>query len=322
MTKRTKKLLLSGALLMLIVVLSGCMRYDAAGMPTGIIYEYLVVPTQIAIHWLADLFGGSYGLAILAITIIVRIIIFPLNISQQKKTMSQQIKMSGVQPAISEIQAEIKEAKDPQEKQELQDELVQIYKENNISVMGGLGCLPLLIQLPIFTALFQAINLAPEIKASTFLGIGLGGRSILLAVLAGVVTYFQSALMMVTMPEEQKKQSKSMMLMNPIMILFFSLTGPAGLSLYWIAGGLIAVVQQYIINEYYKPKLEAEMAATHGPQKMVKRKPKTKRATPAQPTAPKAPSSSPFGTKSSSGTKSGKGRNAGKQRRNLPEDES
>ena len=253
MKKRTKKLLLSAALLMLIVVLSGCMRYDASGAPTGVIYEYLVVPTHIAIHWLSDLFGGSYGVATLAITIITNLIIFPLKISQQKKSMTQQIKMSGVQPAINEIQAEIKETKDPQEKQELQDELVALYKDNNISVMGGLGCLPLLIQLPIFTALFQAINLAPEIKASTFLGIGLGGRSILLAIIAGVITYFQSSLMLVTMPEEQKKQSKSMMLMNPIMILFFSVTGPAGLALYWIAAGLVSVIQQYIINQYLSP---------------------------------------------------------------------
>lgn len=315
MKTRTKKLLLSTSLLSIMVFLSGCMRYDSDKNPVGLVYEYLVVPTQFAIGWLANLFGGSYGLAILAITILVRLLIFPLNISQQKKTMTQQIKMSGVKPVIDEIQAEIKQSKDPAEKQDLQNELVAIYKENDISVMGGIGCLPLLIQLPIFTALFQAVSLSPEIKASTFLGISLGDRSIIIAVLAGIVYYAQSVLMMQGMPENQRQQSRSMMLMNPLMILFFSLTGPAGLALYWLAGGLIAVIQSYFINQYYKPKLEAQMAEKYGPQEMVKRKPKVstrKDVTPSQPR--RAPSNSPFSTKSSqSGKKKGSGRNAGKQ---------
>src|SRR5699024_162759 len=142
------------------------------------------------------------------------VIIFPLNISQQKKTITQQIKMSGVKPVLDEIQAEMKATDDPQEKQELQNELVEVYRENDISLMGGIGCLPLLIQLPIFTALYQAVSLSPEIKASTFLGISLGERSIILAILAGIVYYAQSVLMMAGMPEEQKKQSRTMMLMN------------------------------------------------------------------------------------------------------------
>lgn len=313
MKTRIKKLLLSSALLSMMVFLSGCMRYDSNKNPIGFVYEYLVVPTQLAIGWLANLFGGSYGMAIIAITVLMRVLIFPLNLSQQKKTMTQQIKMSGVKPVIDEIQAEIRETKDPEEKQNLQNELVAVYKENDISVMGGIGCLPLLLQLPLFTALFQAVSLSPEIKASTFLGISLGEKSIILAVLAGIVYYAQSVLMMQGMPEEQRKQSKSMMLMNPLMILFFSLTGPAGLALYWLVGGAIAVVQSYITNQYYKPKIEAEMASKHGPQKMVTRKAKP-RKTVNSATVRKAPSNSPFSKKTSNhGRNSGKGRNAGKQ---------
>ena len=313
MKKRSKKLLLSSTLLAMMVFLSGCMRYDSGGNPTGMIYEYLVVPTQQAIVWLANIFGGSYGFAIIAITILVRLVIFPLNLSQQKKTITQQIKMAGVKPVMDEIQREMKETDDPAEKQELQTELMSVYRDNDISMLGGIGCLPLLIQLPIFTALFQAVNLSPEIKNSTFLGIQLGQRSILLAILAGIVYYAQSVLMMQGMPEEQKKQSRSMMLMNPLMILFFSLTGPAGLSLYWLAGGVIAVAQSYITNQYYKPKLEAELAAKSGPVKQVKRKPKRKDVTPAA-ARKTGPSNSPFAKKTNSG-KQGKGRNAGKQKR-------
>lgn len=314
MKKRTKRVLLSSSLLFLMIFLSGCMRYDSAGNPTGVIYEFLVVPTQQAIVWLANLFGGSYGFAIIAITILVRLIIFPLNISQQKKTIVQQIKMAGVKPVMDEIQREMKETNDPAEKQELQTELMQVYRDNDISMLGGIGCLPLLIQLPIFTALFQAVNLSPEIKNATFLGIELGERSILLAILAGIVYYAQSVLMMQGMPEEQKKQSRSMMLMNPLMILFFSLTGPAGLSLYWLAGGVIAVVQSYFTNQYYKPKLEAELEAKNGPVKKVTRQKKRKDVTPVS-TRKSTPSNSPFAKKNNVKRNSGKqnGRNTGKQ---------
>ena len=316
MKTKTKKFLLSSSLLSMIIFLSGCMRYDDAGDPTGLIYEYLVVPTENLIEWLAGTFNGNYGLAIIIVTIIIRMIIFPLNISQQKKTMTQQIKMSGVKPVLDEIQHEIRTSKDPVEKQELQNELVEVYKENDLSVMGGMSLLPLLIQLPVFTALFQAIRLNNNIQTATFLGISLGERSILIAILAALVYYMQSLVMMSSMPDEQKKQSRMMMMMNPLMILFISVGSPAGLGLYWLVGGIIAVAQSYLINTFYKPKLEAEMEEKYGPQKKVTRKPKRRQVNnPNQKTKSyKASSNSPFDKKNKNVKR--KGRNSGKQRRN------
>ncbi|WP_027107749.1 membrane protein insertase YidC [Lacticigenium naphthae] len=313
MKKRTKKLLLSTSLLSLMLFLSGCMRFDDSGDPTGFVYDNLVVPTQEVIIWLADSLGGSFGLAIIVITIVVRLTILPLGLSQQKKTTTQQVKMGSVKHITDEIQAEMKAAQTPEEKQELQKELMQVYSENNINPMGGIGCLPLLIQLPIFTAMFQAINLSQEIAQSTFFGISLGERSILLAVLAGAVYYLQSRVMMAGMSEEQKQQSKTMMLLSPVMILFFSLTGPAGLSLYWLAGGIVAIIQSYITNNYYKPKIEADIREKQGDTTQVTRKkseslPKRKDVTPPR---NKRNAKSTFETKDNS-----KGRNAGKQQKN------
>lgn len=311
MKKRHKKVLLSGLLMSLMIFLSGCMQYDQQGNPEGFIYEYLVIPTQQFIVWLAELFGGNYGLAIIAITIIVRLIILPLSLNQQKKSTIQQAKMSTVKPVTDEIQAEIKATDSQEEQQELQAELMEIYRENNINLMGGLGCLPLLIQLPIFTALFQAINLSEEIASATFLGISLGDSSILLAILAGGVYYLQSLVMMKGMPEEQRKQSRMMTLMSPLMILFFSLSGPAGLSLYWLAGGIIAVIQTYITNRYVKPRIEAEVKEKQGPKKIERKRKKKPATTISTPSSTKKTnrSQSPFDTKS------GQGRNAGKQQR-------
>src|SRR5699024_7240945 len=113
--------------------------------PTGFIYEYLVVPTGKAIVWLAESLGGNYGLAIIVITIIVRIIILPLNFSQMRKSMIQQEKMKYIKPDLDDIQRRQKEATNQEEKAEISQEMMALYKDNNISMTGGIGCLPLLI---------------------------------------------------------------------------------------------------------------------------------------------------------------------------------
>lgn len=323
MKNRTKRWLLSGGMLSIVLFLSGCMRVDESGNPTGgfsqFLYDYLVLPTQQFIEILADFFG-SYGLAIIAITIIVRILILPLSIKQQRSTLEQQAKMATVKPVTDEIQAEMKETDNAQEKQELQAEMMEIYKENDVNMLGGLsGCLPLLIQLPVFTAMFQAIRMSESIQNASWLGINLGERSIFLAVLTGIVYYIQTRVMQAGMPEEQRKQSSTMMLMNPIMILMFSITGPAGLTLYWFAGGFVAIGQSLITNLYYKPKLEREMEKKHGGKPIIKRKKPKRKTVQATETDTKnikqAPSSkdrrrnqSPFEQKDR--------RNTGKQKRN------
>ncbi|MFC6463818.1 membrane protein insertase YidC [Marinilactibacillus sp. GCM10026970] len=282
MKNRAKKWILSLGMLSLVVFMSGCIRIDqSTGEPAGnisqFLFDYLVLPTQQFIELLNSLLG-SYGLAIIAITIIVRILILPLSIKQQRTTLEQQVKMSVVKPAADEIQAEMKESTDPRQKQELQAELMELYRENNVNMLGGVaGCFPLLIQMPVFTAMFQAIRMSESIQNATFLGIELGTPSILLALLTGAVYYAQSRVMLLGMPEEQRKQSNTMMLMNPIMLMVISFTSPAGLGLYWMVGGFVAIAQSAITTFYYKPKIQAELKEKHGEVQVVARKPKARK---------------------------------------------
>jgi YidC/Oxa1 family membrane protein insertase len=97
-------------------------------------------------------------------------------------------------------------------------------------------------------------------------------------VLTGVLYFIQTKVMQAGMPEETRKQTGAMMYMSPVMILIFSITGPAGLTLYWFAGGFVAIGQSLITNLYYKPKLEKEMEKKHGGKPVIKRK-KRKRKT-------------------------------------------
>lgn len=304
--KNFKKLLLSGTLLSAMVFLSGCMGNDADGNPSGMIYELLVVPTQKIIIQLADLFGGSYGWAIIAITLVVRLLILPLNLSQSKKSIIQQEKMALIKPEMEEVQKKQKSAVTAEEKAAAQQELMSLYKDNNMSMLGGIGCLPLLIQMPIFTAMFQAISLSTEISNSTFLGFSLGDRNIALAIAAGAVYFVQSYVSMIGIPEEQKKQMKTMMYVSPLMILMVSFTSPAGLGLYWFVGGIFAVFQTIITNFIYKPRIKAQVEA-EAKKRPAKPKRTIKQAEPVN--------QQTKALNQSSNNKNVRGRNAGKQQK-------
>lgn len=295
-----KRWVLSGGMLSLLLFLSGCMRIDQeTGQPAGgfsqLMYDYLVIPTQQFLEWMAQT-TGSYGLAIIVLTIVIRVLILPLGMRQQRSMMEQQLKMSTIKPVTDEIQKEMKETEDPREKQELQAELMEVYRDNDMSMFGQLsGCLPMLIQMPIFIAMFHAIQNSESIAQATWLGISLGERSILLGVLTGAIYYIQTKLMHVGMPEEQRQQQggAAMTLMTPVMMLFFSVTGPAGLALYWFAGGFVAIAQSLLTNLYYKPKMEAELKEKHGEQKLVERKRQPKKKEEKDTSVPtKAPSAS------------------------------
>ncbi|MFY9901469.1 MAG: membrane protein insertase YidC [Trichococcus sp.] len=306
--KLKKKLLLSAEMMALLVVLTGCMQYDENKNPTGFIYDYLVVPTGKLIVMLAEMLNGNYGLAIIVITIIVRLAIMPLNFSQIKKTMVQQEKMKYIKPELEDIQFRQKNAQSPEEKAAVSQEMMALYKENNISMTGGVGCLPILIQMPIFTAMYQAVNLTPEISASTFLGINLGVSSPLLAILAGVAYVIQGYVSTIGMPQETKSQMKSMMLMNPIMILMFSWSSPAGLALYWLAGGIFAAAQTALQNHMIKPKIQKQV------EDEMKDRPVKKNVKMAKPASDSAPTQAVKALSAKNQQTDGKkGRNAGKQ---------
>lgn len=306
--KLKKKVLLSAEMMSLLVVLTGCMQYDENKNPTGFIYDYLVVPTGKLIVMLAEMLNGNYGLAIIAITIIVRLAIMPLNFSQIKKTMVQQEKMKYIKPELEDIQFRQKNAQTPEEKAAVSQEMMALYKDNNISMTGGVGCLPILIQMPIFTAMYQAVNLTPEISASTFLGINLGVSSPLLAILAGVAYVIQGYVSTIGMPQETKSQMKSMMLMNPIMILMFSWSSPAGLALYWLAGGIFAAAQTALQNHMIKPKIQKLV------EEEMKDRPVKKNVKMAKPASSSAPAQAVKALSATNQQTDGKkGRNAGKQ---------
>ncbi|WP_125981394.1 membrane protein insertase YidC [Loigolactobacillus iwatensis] len=312
--KQSKRLLTYGGLFtVLTLFLSACSnqqihRTPPTGFLYGPIYKFLGLPMQHLITWIAKLFGNppNYGWAILIITLVVRLILLPLMLSQSKKSTRQQQKMAAIKPQMDDIQKRQKAAQTNEERTAISQEMMTLYKDNGVSMTGGIGCLPLLIQLPVFSALYMAIQYDPVLFKSTFMGISLGQTNLVITILATLTYVIQGYISLIGLPESQKQQMKTMMLMSPAMTFFISLASPAGLGLYFLAGGLLAILQTVITNFYYMPKIKAEVAEE------LKKNPPKQVVKPVEETA--KPAAKPKKVAAKSNTNSNqKNRNSGKQ---------
>ena len=213
-----------------------------------------------AIKYFANDQGLGFGMGIIIVTIIVRLIILPLGIYQSWKATLHSEKMNALKHVLEPHQTRLKEATTQEEKLEAQQALFAAQKEHGISMLGGVGCFPILIQMPFFSAIYFAAQHTEGVADSSFLGIALGSPSMLLVALAGVLYYLQSILSLHGVEDEmQREQLKKMIYMSPLMIVVFSLFSPASVTLYWVVGGFMMILQQFIVNYVVRPKLRKKV---------------------------------------------------------------
>ncbi len=182
----------------------------------------------------------NYGLAIILLTIVIKLVLYPLT----QKQMKSMLAMQQLQPKIKEIQDKWK-SKDPKKAQE---QVMQLYKENNVNPAAG--CLPLLIQMPILIALYRSLWNFQYVNAAhaSFIWVqNLSNKDpyYILPLLAGVTTYLQSKLTTNSTDPTQKMMLYTM----PVFIGWISATVPAGLALYWATFNVASAVQQYFVNK-------------------------------------------------------------------------
>jgi len=184
----------------------------------------------------------NYGLAIVFLTTLIKLVLYPLSLKQ----MHSVAVMQKLAPQIKEIQTKYKE-KDPQK---MQKKMMELYQEHNVNPLSG--CLPLLIQFPILIALYKALLHLfnePDLAHANFLWISnlgiKGDPFFILPILAGVSTYFQTRMTMTANDPTQKMMLYTM----PLFIAWICTTVPAGLALYWTVFNILGIVQQYFINK-------------------------------------------------------------------------
>ena len=182
-----------------------------------------------------DKYVGNFGISIIIVTIIIKILLLPLTLKQDKSMKE----MKKLQPELEKIKQ-----KYANDKQMLNIKTMELYKEHKVNPLGG--CLPLLLQLPILFALFGVLRNGIIPKDSSFLWLKLSVPDpfYVLPVLNGAVSFFQQKLMG---SADSNPQMKNMMYIFPIMMIMFSLKMPSGLQLYWLTSSILAVVQQYFI---------------------------------------------------------------------------
>ncbi len=204
----------------------------------------LLVPTLNFFHSVIP----NYGVAILLLTLLVRIIFWPLT---HKSTVSMK-KMQELQPKLKEIQAKFKD-----NPTKMQQETWACYKENKVNPLSS--CLPMLIQIPVFIALFTVLRCAVELRYAPFLWIvdlsepenlffgmipyigSLNILPILMAATMALQTYL-------TPSAGDPAQQKMMLIMMPIMMLFMFYSFPSALSLYWTVSQVLSIVQMMMIR--------------------------------------------------------------------------
>lgn len=256
---KLNRILLSGLALSVLVSLSGCVGRDSHGNPKGMIWDTIGKPMSYFIDYFANHMGLGFGLSIIIVTIIVRTIILPLGLYQSWKASYQSEKMAYLKPIFDPINQRMKNASTQEEKFAAQSDLMAAQKANGINMLGGMGCLPLLIQMPFFSAMYFAAMYTKGISTSTFMGIDLGSRSLALTGIIAILYFFQSWLSMQAVVEEQRAQMKTMMYTMPIMMIFMTLSLPAGVGLYWLVGGFFSIIQQLITTYIIKPKLRQKI---------------------------------------------------------------
>lgn len=244
--KKSLAVLITG---IITVVLTGC-SVNAAEGQGGLFQTYFVDPFAGLIRGIADLFNGNYGLSIIIITLMIRLLLMPLMLRQYKNQQSLKEKMDLMKPEMEAIQKKLKSAKNQAEQQRLQQEMLGLYKKYNVNPLQ-MGCLPILIQMPILMGFYYAIIRSKEIASHSFLWFSLGQPDLLLTAIAGLVYYIQFKVSMRNMPEASREQMKYMGLISPVMIVFISLNAPAALPLYWTVGGMFLIFQTMIGRKLY-----------------------------------------------------------------------
>lgn len=240
--------------LLAIFLLSGCNNSPITAESPGVWNHFFIYPFSKLIQYVAYLFNDSYGIAIIILTVVIRFLIMPLTLKQTKN----QEKMKEIQPEIQQLREKHK-GKDRESQLQLQNELMAVYKKHEVNPLS-MGCLPLLIQMPILFAFYYAIIKTKEIALHNFLWFNLGTADPLhlLPVLAALTTFIQYK-MSTTELAASNPQIKMMGYVMPIIILFSAWKLAAVLPLYWMVGNVFLTIQNVVLQKRKKKAASASL---------------------------------------------------------------
>lgn len=263
--RKNKRTLLMLALVAFIVFLSACGRTEVIGPESEGFWDGVIIYNfSRFILWLSDLFGGSYGLAIIVFTALGQILLLPLTNYQQKNMAKTQ----EIQPKLEALREKYS-SKDEETQEKLMEETKKLQDEAGVNPL--MGFLPLLIQMPIFIALYQTVTRTPELATGHFLWLELGRPDpyFILPILAALFTMANSWLMQYGNPHSK---TNAMTFVMPIMIFFITFRVSSSLALYFAASNATRAIITLIFQNPFKKRRELEEKAEREREKERNRK--------------------------------------------------
>jgi len=195
-------------------------------------------------------FFGNWGWAIVFMTIIVRLVLYPLTY----KGMVSMNKLKDLAPKIKELQAKYGD-----DKQKLNVHMMELYKKHGANPMGG--CLPILLQIPVFFAVYRVLQNAIELKGAEWIlwvqDLAVMDPYFILPVAMGLTMFIHQRITPTTMTDPMQEK---IMKFLPLIFTFFFVTFPAGLTLYWFTNNLASIIQQFYVNRIFAKKHEEQKA--------------------------------------------------------------
>ncbi|MDQ1338348.1 MAG: YidC/Oxa1 family rane protein insertase [Campylobacterota bacterium] len=213
-------------------------------------FTFASKPLFQLLMWLHGIFG-NWGWSIIGLTLIIRAVLYPLTY----KGMVSMQKIKDIAPLVKEVQAKYKG--DPQRTNAA---VMDLYKKHGANPLGG--CLPMLLQIPVFFAIYRVLLNAVELQGAPWMfwvqDLSRMDSTLVLPILMGASMYYQQKLTPSNFTDPMQEKIFKFL---PIIFTFFFITFPSGLVLYWFVNNLFSIGQQFIVNQQFKNAKDAQIAA-------------------------------------------------------------
>jgi len=220
-------------------------------------FTFASAPLFSLLSWLHGILG-NWGWSIIALTLIIRAILYPLTY----KGMVSMQKMKNIAPQVKALQAKYKG--DPQR---MNAAVMDLYKKHGANPLGG--CLPMLLQIPVFFAIYRVLLNAVELQGAPWMfwidDLSRMDATYILPILMGASMYYQQKLTPSNFTDPMQEKVFKFL---PVIFTFFFLTFPSGLVLYWFVNNLFSIAQQFVVNQQFKNAQDAEIAVSNHAHKM------------------------------------------------------
>jgi len=232
-------------------------------------FGLLAKPLFLWLNWVHDHWTNNFGWAIILVTLIINLALFPLRFSSLRSAR----KMQKLQPQIQAINAKYKNVtiRDPK-KAEQNQEVMDLYKREGVNPVGG--CLPMIIQLPFFYAFYRVLNIAIELRHAPWLWVPdlSSPESLPIHLLPIILIATQFLTQKLTPAAGVDPNQQRMMMMMPLFFGFMFYSASSGLVLYWLTGNVVGIAQQLLINRFMPPAAPITPVASKAPVKKLAKK--------------------------------------------------